>query len=399
MNEKNNIFLPEFGYVRAEHFSAVYPEINHWLLSKKEFMPSRDGDVKETMDFKTTLTNPYNRCVGGYGRNINIFFLFAEAMWIALGRKDVEFLTIFNSGMAKYSDNGEVFHAPYGHRLRNWGVRSEDKFTEDNLSNSKGQDQVIDAIRILSQNPSTRQVVMSIWNPAFDLGAASKDIPCNDLVMLKIRDGKLITTIANRSNDLHLGLPTNIFQFSFLTELMSLALGIKLGTQTHNSQSLHVYSWSKPAERMEQAWLDFNHSKELYNGFETHSVPIDFKFETELAVSRFREIEYALRIIVDNLLRVNAGEVDNNIEIQHLKSVSNYLFAVYRLLRLYVIYKQEREDASEAELQEIWTRYFNSVQSIEESMSGELGSGIDFMMLAKNWFASKMEGFGLIGTL
>ena len=79
-----------------------------------------------------------------------------------------------------------------------------------------------------------------------------KDIPCNDIVMLKIREGKLITTIGNRSNDLHLGLPTNIFQFSFLTELIAGALGVELGTQTHNSQSLHVYSWNKSAEVMDK---------------------------------------------------------------------------------------------------------------------------------------------------
>ena len=71
---------------------------------------------------------------------------------------------------------------------------------------------------------------MSIWNTDFDLGTQTKDIPCNDLVMLKIRNGKMVTTIQNRSNDLHLGLPTNVFQFSFLTEMMAGCLGIELGT-------------------------------------------------------------------------------------------------------------------------------------------------------------------------
>ena len=81
-------------------------------------------------------------------------------------------------------------------------------------------------LRVLDENPNTRQAVISIWNPLLDLGVSTKDMPCNDMLMFKIRDKKLITTIQNRSNDLHLGLPTNIFQFSFMPELMSQCLNV-----------------------------------------------------------------------------------------------------------------------------------------------------------------------------
>ena len=195
--DSKNVFVPELGVARANTFSAIYPEMNHYIFSEKDYQPSRDGEVKEIMDVKTHILNPYRRCVGGYERNANIFFLLAEAMWIALGKKDVQFLTFFNKKMAEYSDDGETFHAPYGYRLRHWGIRTEDKFVEDGLGASKGYDQVIDAIKILAENPNTRQVVMEIWNPNFDLGYKTKDIPCNDIVMLKIRNGKLITTIGN----------------------------------------------------------------------------------------------------------------------------------------------------------------------------------------------------------
>ncbi len=244
-NQKN-IFIPDLGVIKAETFSTIYPHVNHFICGK-ELQESRGGDVKEILDVKTHITNPYRRCVGGYHRNPNIFFLLAEAMWIACGKKDVNFLTIWNKKMAEFSDDGEIFHAPYGYRLRHWGVPSENRVI-DGVRGANGYDQVVDAIRILSENPNSRQVVMEIWNPLFDLGFKTKDIPCNDIIMFKIRDGKLITTIGNRSNDLHLGLPTNIFQFSFLTEIIAGCLGIELGTQTHNSQSLHVYSWNKSAK-------------------------------------------------------------------------------------------------------------------------------------------------------
>ena len=205
-----NSFIPQASMVNADTFSQFYPIINQYMMQNCKLEPSRDGEVREMLDFRTHITNPYRRCVGGYGRDINVFFLLAEAMWIACGRKDVAFLTLFNKQMAEYSDNGKVFHAPYGYRLRHWGIESESEFADPSVEN-RGFDQVVNAIRILSKNPNTRQVVMEIWNPKFDLGQITKDLPCNDIVMLKIRDGKLITTIGNRSNDLHWGLPTNVF--------------------------------------------------------------------------------------------------------------------------------------------------------------------------------------------
>jgi thymidylate synthase len=107
--------------------------------------------------------------------------------------------------------------------------------------NDSTRDQLVEAIDLLKANSEDRRVVISIWNPNLDLGTKSKDLPCNDLLMFKIRGGRLFQTIQNRSNDLHWGLPTNVFQFSFIGELMSKIIGVELGHQVHNSDSLHCY--------------------------------------------------------------------------------------------------------------------------------------------------------------
>ena len=163
MESKNYVFEPNLAVGKTDTFSEVYPVLNKYLLEKREWELCRDGKVKEILDFKTIVTNPYRRLVGGYGRNINPFFLLAEAMWIFCGRKDVRFLSLFNKNMEQFSDDGKVFHAPYGFRLRHWGVRSEDKFCEENLHAAQGYDQVADAIKLFENNPNTRQVVLSIW--------------------------------------------------------------------------------------------------------------------------------------------------------------------------------------------------------------------------------------------
>lgn len=391
--ENNSVFIPEMGVVKTETFAEVYPAINYYLFTQKNLEESRGGEVKEILDFKTQITNPYRRCVGGYKRDINIFFLLAEAMWIAMGRKDVDFLTLFNKRMADFSDDGKTFHAPYGYRLRHWGIRTEDNFVKDNLEASRGYDQVIDAIKILSENPNSRQVVMEIWNPNFDLGYKTKDIPCNDIVMLKIRDGKLITTIGNRSNDLHWGLPTNIFQFSFLTELMSGALGIELGTQTHNSQSLHIYEWNKTAKEMSDLYSErANGSKipgNMYKDFGVREMKMDFNFEHEVAVNRFREIEYNLQIIIDNLIRISEGYEPIEAEIYHLSVFSTYLYNSYQLLKIYLEYKLKITVLKTTDEKDVARHTaISEIEVLENNI--ENGDKWDIFVLAKNFFASRL---------
>lgn len=394
--EKKEVFIPELGVIRCETFSAIYPYVNNFIWNKEGFDPSRDGDVKEMLDVKTHIKNPYRRCVGGFNRNINIFFLMAEAMWISMGCRDVEFLAMFNSNMKKYSDDGEVFHAPYGWRMRHWGIRSEDKFITDG---DKGYDQVVAAIKLLDENPNTRQVVMNIWNPNFDLGFQTKDMPCNDIVMLKIRDGKLITTIGNRSNDLHLGLPTNIFQFSFLTELMAASLNVQLGTQTHNSQSLHIYSWNDSAEMMDnkfQLMRQGDDVKELYYDCGAVEMEMDFNFTHDIAVNRFREIEGVIKIIMKNLISIARGEEENEGEIKLVQSFSTYLFSSYRLLKIYLTYKAKIAQQG-VDKDKVRVECISEIRRMEnenhKKYDGYCGQNWDISMLAKNFFAARIYNY------
>lgn len=386
-----NKLSKELGVCKTDTFSEAYPLINSMILDEDKWDESRDGEVKEILNFKTIIDNPYRRCVGGAYRNINIFFLMAESMWIFTGQKDVKFLNFFNKQMKTYSDDGNVFHAPYGFRLRHYGVRSEDKYSEDNLHAAQGYDQVSDAIKIFAANPNTRQVVLSIWNPDFDLGAKSKDIPCNDILMLKIRDNKLVTTIQNRSNDLHWGLPTNVFQFSFLTEMISSCLGIKLGTQVHNSQSLHVYKWNDVAFRMNDI---YKHSTDKNSEFkELYSVgakerAVDFKFSHEVPGNRLRELDFMINVIIFNLTNIANGKEEVKEEINQLAEFSSYLYRSYLYLKVYLNYKHVINDNKDAKT----SAAREAIKAIEE-IDGETWSDWDISILAKNFFAKKIEGF------
>jgi thymidylate synthase len=366
----------------TENFSKSYPFLNKYLFENADFVNSRNGDTKEILNFKTELTNPYKRCVGNNERGVNIFFLLAEAIWIFRGRKDVQFLEIFNSKMKDYSDDGKVFHAPYGFRMRHYGVSSFDVIKplgeEQNHAANQlidGTDQIFDSIQMLSEDAESRRVVISIWNPELDLGTNSKDLPCNDLLMLKIRNNKLHSTISNRSNDLHWGLPTNIFQFSFVTEVISNVLGIELGTQVHNSQSLHFYLDNDIAMKMYEN-LQFSNSDfvDLYDF--TQPFKIDMKFSGDSIYLKLQEVDYFLDLIINSIL--SGVKLDDSKQID-LGIFSEFLLFTYRLLWVYNEYKFEQKD----ELVKV--NYYNSIKNDFSDYSNT-----DLYALALNFFASRI---------
>lgn len=211
--------------------------VNHALYQATELLTKNHFSVREiaprgqrTLEFDSPVTTVYQRpeerVLFHPTRKANPFFHFFEALWILSGRRDVSFLEQFNPRMREFSDNGETFHAAYGWRLRH----------------AFGRDQILDAIDLLQKDPDTRRCVLSIWDPVEDLGTDSKDIPCNDIVMFKIRDRALNMTVCNRSNDLIWGAyGANAVQFSTLQEFIANALGVRVGTYYQVSDSLHVY--------------------------------------------------------------------------------------------------------------------------------------------------------------
>jgi len=107
------------------------------------------------------------------------------------------------------------------------------------------------AYEALTNTPHSRQAVLQIWNSQMDMpnpNPKSKDIPCNLVSHLLVRDGKLEWLQVMRSNDFFWGLPYNIIQFTTLQEVIAGWLGLDIGSYVHISDSLHAY---------ERHWKDF----------------------------------------------------------------------------------------------------------------------------------------------
>ena len=189
---------------------------------------SRNGKVLRLEEPCTMCyLRPWERGNFTPSRNSNPFFHVAEAAWMLAGRSDVAFLAMFNSNISQYSDNGVEFNAPYGFRMQH----------------HFGHNQLLEALNILSTDPTSRQAVVQIWDHQ-DLVKNTKDKACNVSMVFSIVKRKVQLTVFNRSNDAVYGGVTgaNPVHFSFIHQWFADQLDIPMGKLYFMSNNLHVYT-------------------------------------------------------------------------------------------------------------------------------------------------------------
>lgn len=216
---------------RARSPQELYRRQLVYLLSRGDEVFVHGRPTRELLNAITIIEEPRRRVHCAPGRQANPWLALSECLWLLAGQNDVASLRHYNKNIVNYSDDGETLYGAYGYRLK---------------------DQIPAALERLAADPNDRRVVLTIWAPE-DLEADSLDPPCNTLLTLKLRDGRLHMTVFNRSNDIHFGLyAVNLPQFSLLQEYMAARLGCGLGYQTHISNSLHVYTDSPSKEITER---------------------------------------------------------------------------------------------------------------------------------------------------
>lgn len=188
---------------------------------------------------------------------INPAFALAEVVWILSGRSDSRFVTHWNPRLSQFVGDAADLHGAYGRRLRE----------------THGVDQITRAYQTLAENASSRQVVLQIWSAALDLPERrghprAEDIPCNISGCLKVRDGKLHWMQTLRSNDLFLGVPHNVVQFTMIQEIMAGWLSVGLGEYVQMTDSLHLYERDVGAMEIDEQVLPAPNTDRFKDGFD-----------------------------------------------------------------------------------------------------------------------------------
>lgn len=234
---------------------------------------TRGFEQKEILANLENITEPQNRVIILHNRGNNIFALIAETLWVLAGRNDMEYLTRYLPRATDFSDDGKVWRAAYGPRLRNW----------------KGVDQFKGVRDRILEDKNTKRAVMNIFDPEQDY-VDSLDIPCNNWLHFMARDGKLNLDVAVRANDAIWGFGgINTFEWSVLLQLMSFWTNKEVGRMNWFTGTIHVYD--RHYKKMQRI-LENNDFQTLYDfgisapRFQTSLEDFDYQLQTIFEIEK-----------------------------------------------------------------------------------------------------------------
>jgi thymidylate synthase len=103
-----------------------------------------------------------------------------------------------------------------------------------------GVDQVQSVIDQLKENPNSRRIIISAWNPK-ELSEMALP-PCHAFMQFYVsNDGKLSLQLYQRSADVFLGVPFNIASYSLLLMMVAQVTGLKPYEFIHITGDTHIY--------------------------------------------------------------------------------------------------------------------------------------------------------------
>ncbi len=100
-------------------------------------------------------------------------------------------------------------------------------------------DQIALVLAELKQNPVSRRLVVSAWNPA-DIDQMALP-PCHCLFQFYVAGGRLSCQLYQRSADVFLGVPFNIASYALLTMMVAQVANLEPGEFIHTLGDAHLY--------------------------------------------------------------------------------------------------------------------------------------------------------------
>jgi thymidylate synthase len=162
-------------------------------------------------------------------RKIPTRVFIAEQIWFLTGERLAEnFLTQFTHIWDEFTNPNGIVTTAYGYRWRKHFHR----------------DQLEELVRLLEQDPSSRQGVVIAWDAASDglsSGINRKNVPCPFAFTVNIIGGKLNLHNIVRSQDVLLGMPHDIAGFALLQHILAARLKVQPGKYTHSISHAHIY--------------------------------------------------------------------------------------------------------------------------------------------------------------
>ena len=100
-------------------------------------------------------------------------------------------------------------------------------------------DQIETIIDQIKNNPDSRRIILSAWNPLQIEHMALP--PCHTLAQFRVMNGRLSCQLYQRSADMFLGVPFNIASYSLLTHMLAQICGLEVGEFIWTGGDCHIY--------------------------------------------------------------------------------------------------------------------------------------------------------------
>ncbi|MFC7064564.1 thymidylate synthase [Brucella rhizosphaerae] len=163
-------------------------------------------------------------------KKLHLRSIIHELLWFLKGDTNIAYLkengvSIWDEWADENGDLGPV----YGYQWRSWPA-----------PDGRHIDQIAALLKTLRENPNSRRLIVSAWNPALVDEMALP--PCHCLFQFYVSDGKLSCQLYQRSADIFLGVPFNIASYALLTMMIAQVVGLEPGDFVHTLGDAHIYS-------------------------------------------------------------------------------------------------------------------------------------------------------------
>jgi thymidylate synthase len=163
-------------------------------------------------------------------KKLHLKSIIHELLWFLKGDTNIAYLKenkvrIWDEWADEEGNLGPV----YGHQWRSWSA-----------PNGETIDQISNVIEDIKNNPDSRRLIVSAWNPADVPNMALP--PCHLLFQFYVAEGKLSCQLYQRSADSFLGVPFNIASYALLTMMVAQVTGLKPGEFVHTVGDAHIYT-------------------------------------------------------------------------------------------------------------------------------------------------------------
>ena len=173
-------------------------------------------------------------------KKLHLKSIIHELLWFINGETNIKYLN--DNGVKSWdawADESGNLGPVYGSQWRNW--------------NNEKIDQISQLIDLIKNNPESRRMLVSAWNPSVlpdTKKSFSENVmngkaalpPCHAFFQFYVSNNKLSCQLYQRSADIFLGVPFNIASYALFTHMIAHVCNLDVGDFVHTFGDAHIYS-------------------------------------------------------------------------------------------------------------------------------------------------------------